>query len=125
MRRNRRSSKDARVRLLESVVMLINAEAISQAEHTCLMFEVATDVTFIGTPTMGANGDVTNLTLPGGLIAHFGGHNVRHADGRPLQRVGIQPTIRVEPTIAGVAAGRDEILDAAIAFASKHRAAKR
>lgn len=98
------------------VVMLINEEAISQAEHTALMFEVATEVTFIGTPTMGANGDVTNLLLPGNLVAHFGGHNVRHADHRPLQRVGVQPTIRVEPSIAGIAAGRDEVLEAAVQF---------
>src|SRR6185436_19082600 len=35
------------------VVMLINEDAISQSEHTCLFFESATDVTFIGTPTAG------------------------------------------------------------------------
>src|SRR6185503_17094334 len=38
------------------VVVLINEDAISQAEHTCMFFEAATDVTFIGTPTAGANG---------------------------------------------------------------------
>src|SRR6185503_8514535 len=43
------------------VVMLINETAISQAEHTCLFFEAATDVTFIGSPTNGANGDVTTM----------------------------------------------------------------
>jgi C-terminal processing protease CtpA/Prc len=98
------------------VVVLINEDAISQAEHTCLFLEAATDVTFIGTPTAGANGDVTNMVLPGNLIVSFSGHDVRHADGRQLQRMGIQPTIRVEPTIRGISEGRDEILDAAIKF---------
>lgn len=98
------------------VVVLINEDAISQSEHTCLFFEAATDVTFIGTPTAGANGDVTNMVLPGNLTVSFSGHDVRHADGRQLQRVGIQPTIRVERTIRGVIEGRDEILDAAIKF---------
>ena len=98
------------------VVVLINEEAISQAEHTCLFFEAATDVTFIGTPTAGANGDVTLMVLPGNLAVSFTGHNVRHADGRQLQRVGIQPTIRVEPTIRGTAAGRDEVLEAAVKY---------
>lgn len=98
------------------VVMLINEDAISQAEHTCLFFEAATDVTFVGTPTVGANGDVTFMVLPGNLPVSFTGHNVRHADGRQLQRVGIQPTIRVEPTLGGVAAGRDEILEAAVKY---------
>ena len=98
------------------VVVLINEDAISQAEHTCLFFEAATDVTFIGTPTAGANGDITYMVLPGNLAVSFSGHNVRHADGRQLQRVGIQPTIKVAPTIQGLVEGRDEILQAAINF---------
>lgn len=96
--------------------MLINEDAISQAEHTCLFFEAATDVTFIGTPTAGANGDITTMVLPGNLTVTFTGHNVRHADGRQLQRVGIQPTIKVAPTIRGLVEGRDEILEAAIKY---------
>jgi C-terminal processing protease CtpA/Prc len=96
--------------------MLINEDAISQAEHTCLFFEVATDVTFIGTPTMGANGDVTFMILPGNLPVTFTGHNVRHADGRQLQRVGIQPSIKAAPTIRGVVAGHDEVLDRAVTY---------
>ncbi|MBL8208698.1 MAG: hypothetical protein JNM09_30990, partial [Blastocatellia bacterium] len=105
------------------VVMLINEDAISQAEGTCMFFQTATDVTFIGTPTMGANGDVTDTTLPGNLTVRFTGHNVRHADGRQLQRVGIQPHIRVAPTIRGTIEGRDEVLEAAIKFlqASKQK----
>ena len=98
------------------VVMLINEDAFSQAEHTCLFFEAATNVTFIGTPTVGANGDVTYMVLPGNLPVSFSGQNVRHADGRQLQRVGIQPTIRVEPTIGGVVTGRDEILESAVKY---------
>jgi C-terminal processing protease CtpA/Prc len=98
------------------VVVLINEDAISQAEHLCLFFEAATDVTFIGTPTAGANGDITYMVLPGNLTVSFSGHDVRHADGRQLQRVGIQPTIRVAPTLRGLVAGRDEILEAAVKY---------
>jgi len=101
------------------VVVLINEDAISQAEHSCMMFEAATDVTFIGTPTAGANGDITYMVLPGNLHVSFSGHDVRHADGRQLQRVGIQPTIKVTPTIRGLIAGRDEILDEAVRFLQK------
>ena len=101
------------------VVVLINEDAISQAEHSCMMFEAATDVTFIGTPTAGANGDITYMVLPGNLTVSFSGHDVRHADGRQLQRVGIQPTIRVTPTIRGLIDGRDEILDEAVRFLQK------
>jgi C-terminal processing protease CtpA/Prc len=36
-----------------------------------------------------------------------------------LQRVGIQPTIRVERTIRGIVEGRDELLEAAVKFLQK------
>jgi C-terminal processing protease CtpA/Prc len=103
------------------VVVLINEEAISQSEHTCLFLEAAANATFIGTPTNGANGDVTTAVLPGGIYVGFSGHDVRHADGRQLQRLGIQPHIKVEPTIAGIRSGRDEVLERAIQFLEKGR----
>jgi C-terminal processing protease CtpA/Prc len=104
--------------------MLINEFAISQAEHTCLFFEAATDVTFVGGPTNGANGDVTNMALPGGISVSFTGHDVRHADGRRLQRVGIQPHIAVEPTPKGISEGRDEVLEAAVKYLDRTLKAK-
>jgi C-terminal processing protease CtpA/Prc len=97
-------------------VMLIDERTISQAEHTGLFFEAANGTTFIGSPTTGANGDVTTLVVPGGIVIGFTGHDVRHADGRQLQRLGLVPEIRVDPTIAGIRAGRDEVLERAVAY---------
>ncbi len=97
-------------------VMLIDERTMSQAEHTGLFFEAAAGTTFIGSQTAGANGDVTNLALPGGLFVSFSGHDVRHADGRQLQRLGLVPDVEVRPTIEGLRAGRDEVLERAIAF---------
>jgi hypothetical protein len=54
--------------------------------------------------------------LPGGIYVGFSGHDVRHADGRQLQRLGIQPHIKVEPTISGIRNGQDEVLERAIQF---------
>ncbi|HEV8242082.1 MAG TPA: S41 family peptidase [Thermoanaerobaculia bacterium] len=98
------------------VVMLIDERAISQSEHTALFMEQAAGATFIGSPTAGANGDVTNFSLPGGLMVSFTGHDVRHADGRQLQRVGIVPDVAVTPTLRGIREGRDEVLDRALAW---------
>jgi C-terminal processing protease CtpA/Prc len=97
-------------------VMLVDERTISQAEHTGLFFEAANGTTFIGSPTMGANGDVTNFFLPGNIAITFTGHDVRHADGRQLQRVGLQPLVTVTPTIAGIRAGRDEVLETALKY---------
>ena len=101
-------------------VMLIDERAVSQSEHTGLFFEAANGTTFIGSPTMGANGDVTALTLPGGLVVSFSGHDVRHADGRQLQRVGLVPHIEVRPTLKGIREGRDEVLERAKKFLAEN-----
>jgi len=98
------------------IVVLVDDRAISQAEHTCLFLEQAAGATFIGSPTHGANGDITVMRLPGGLRMSFTGQEVRHADGRPLQKVGIQPDVAVRPTLAGLRAGKDEVLDRALAW---------
>jgi C-terminal processing protease CtpA/Prc len=97
-------------------VMLIDERAVSQAEHIGLFLEAANGTKFIGSPTQGANGDVTNFSLPGGIRVYFSGQGVWHADGRQLQRVGLQPEIEVHPTLAGIRAGRDEVLDKAIEY---------
>jgi hypothetical protein len=96
-------------------VMLVDERTISLAEHTGLFLEAAAGTVFVGSQTAGANGDVTNLVLPGGVTVRFTGHDVRHADGRQLQRVGLTPLVRASPTVEGLRAGRDEVLEAALA----------
>ena len=100
-------------------VMLIDERAISQSEHSGLFYKGANGTTFVGSATTGANGDVTSMLLPGGIRVSFTGHDVRWPDGRQLQRVGLIPDVPVTPTIAGIRAGRDEVLEAAVAFLKK------
>jgi C-terminal processing protease CtpA/Prc len=97
-------------------VMLVDERTMSQAEHTGLFFEAANGTKFIGSQTAGANGDITNLSIPGGYFVSFSGHDVRHADGRQLQRVGLVPDVEVHPTLVGIRAGRDEVLERAVEY---------
>jgi C-terminal processing protease CtpA/Prc len=97
-------------------ILLVDERTISQAEHTGLFLKAANQTTIVGSPTMGANGDVTTVALVAGMYATFTGHDVRHADGRQLQRVGLQPDVVVRPTLAGIRAGRDEVLERALAL---------
>jgi C-terminal processing protease CtpA/Prc len=103
-------------RYLRPTVMLIDERTLSQAEHTGLFLEAANGTKFVGSPTAGANGDVTTVLLPGDARMTFSGQAVRHADGRQLQRLGLQPHVPARPTIAGVRAGRDEVLEAAVRY---------
>ena len=102
-------------------VMLIDERAISQSEHSGLFYRAANGTKFIGSPTVGANGDVTLFMAPGGIRINFSGHDVRWPDGRQLQRVGLVPDVAIQPTIAGIRAGRDEILERAEAYLEKGR----
>lgn len=97
-------------------VMLIDERAMSQAEHSGLFYRAANGTVFIGSPTQGVDGGTTSLTVPGGIRIGFSDQEVRWPDGRQLQRVGLTPDIEVRPTIAGIQAGRDEILERAVAF---------
>ena len=85
--------------------MLIDERTVSQAEHSGLFFEAANGTKFVGSPTAGANGDVTYFALPGIASVRFSGHDVRHADGRQFQRIGLVPDVPVAPTIGGSARG--------------------
>ncbi len=102
-------------------VMLIDDRAISQSEHSGLFYEAANGTKFIGTNSAGANGDITNFTLPGGFRVIFTGHDVRHADGRQLQRVGLEPHVRVAPTLRGLREGKDEVLERAVRYVNEGR----
>jgi C-terminal processing protease CtpA/Prc len=97
-------------------VMLMDERTISQAEHTGLFLEAANGTKFIGSPTAGANGDVTNFCVPGNIWITFTGQGIRHSDGRQLQRVGLMPDLEVRPTLAGIRAGKDEVLERAIEY---------
>jgi C-terminal processing protease CtpA/Prc len=97
-------------------VMLINEDTQSQAEHTGLFFKAANNTQFIGSQTAGANGDVTNFVVPGGLTLNFSGQTVWFPNGKQLQRTGLVPDILVKPTIKGIQAGKDEVLARAILY---------
>lgn len=94
--------------------MLINEDTQSHAEFTAMAFRTVSNVTFIGSPTAGADGNISWVPLPGGYRTAFSGIGVYYPDGRETQRIGIVPDITVQPTPEGIRAGRDEVLERAI-----------
>ena len=68
----------------------------------------------MGSMTAGADGNVSTIPLPGGESSMVSGIGVYYPDKRTTQRLGIVPDIEVKPTIAGIRAGKDELIDAAI-----------
>jgi len=98
------------------VVLLMDERSISRPEWVIMSFRVAPNVTVIGSNSMGSNGEVSFLPLPGGITMMYTSIGVYTLDGGQTHRIGLEPDIRVDRTIQGIAEGRDEIMEAAIRF---------
>jgi len=96
------------------IVEIVNSITMSQAEYTTMAFQTAPDLTVIGSITAGADGNVSPITLPGGISTLISGIGVYYPDGRETQRKGIQIDQEVRPTVEGIKQGRDELLERAI-----------
>ena len=96
------------------LVVLINEKSQSQAEFTAMAFRASKTSTIIGSTTAGADGDVSTITLPGGLSTMISGIGIYYPDGTETQRVGIVPDVIIKPTINGIKKGKDEVLEKAI-----------
>jgi C-terminal processing protease CtpA/Prc len=93
------------------VVVLVDEVTLSQAEYTTMAFRAAPRTVVVGSTTAGADGNVSQISLPGGLRTAISGIGVFYPDKRPTQRVGIVPDVEIRPTIAGIRTGRDEVLE--------------
>ena len=96
------------------IAILVDEVTQSAAEYTAMAFRSSANALVVGSTTAGADGNVSGVSLPGGVSATISGIGVFYPDKRPTQRVGIVPDIEVKPTLAGLRAGKDEVLDAAL-----------
>ena len=97
-----------------TVVILVDETSQSQAEYTAMALRAAPGAIVVGSTTAGADGNVSAIPLPGGLRGMISGIGVFYPDKTPTQRVGIVPNVTVSPTVEGIRAGRDEVLEAAL-----------
>lgn len=98
----------------KKIIVLVNEDTQSQAEDVALGFQLATNVTVIGSTTAGADGAIAKFSLPGGIVTYMSGRGVYYPDKTDLQRKGVKIDEYIAPTIAGIKAGRDEVLERAI-----------
>jgi C-terminal processing protease CtpA/Prc len=95
-------------------VFLTDGRAISYSETIMAIVEHYRVGQIVGGATAGTNGNINPFTVPGGYRITWTGMQVLKHDGSPHHGVGIAPTVPVSRTRAGVAAGRDEVLDGAL-----------
>jgi len=105
--------------LKAKLVFLTDARAISTAESYLGIVEAYQLGEIAGEATAGTNGGINPFVVPGGYSITWTGLKVLKHDGSQHHGVGIHPTVPVSPTRAGIAAGRDEVLERALQLVRK------
>jgi len=98
------------------VVVLVNELSQSRSEFATMVFQVGRNTTVIGSQTAGADGDISEIFLPGGLKTSISGIGIYYPDGKETQRIGVALDVEIKPTIEGIKAGRDEVLEKAVEY---------
>jgi carboxyl-terminal processing protease len=97
------------------VAVLIGPRTFSAAEDFAVAFELSGRGPLIGEATGGSTGNPISLRLPGGGFARICSKRDTYPDGRAFVGVGVQPTLLVPRRVVDVQAGRDAVLERAIA----------
>ena len=96
------------------LVILTGPNTFSTAEDFILPLDYAGRALLVGEPTAGSTGNPVNVRLPGGAILRVCSLRTTYPDGREFVGRGIEPDIVVHPTVGGLRASRDEVLEKAI-----------
>ena len=74
------------------------------------------NVTVLGSNSIGADGNIAYLPLLNDHEITFTSLGVYTPEMGQTQRIGLAPDIEVHPTVEGIKEGRDELMEAAIAY---------
>lgn len=98
------------------IAILVNEETQSQAEYTTMAFQVAPKAKVFGSQTAGADGNVSKIALPGNVMTMISGIGVLYPNGEKTQQKGVRIDQEIEPSIKGIRAEKDEVLEKALEY---------
>lgn len=107
--------------ILGRVAFLTGANAISYAESIMSLVEFHHLGAIVGGATAGTNGNIAEIATPTGCRTRFTGLRADKPDGSQFHLIGVQPTIPVVRTLAGVKASRDEVFERALQYVREGR----
>jgi len=96
------------------VALLIDARSFSAAEDTAAVFKLMKRGFIVGMPSGGSTGQPLMQPLPGGGMVRICAKRDSYPDGSDFVGKGVQPDLLVPQTVAGIRAGRDLALEAAV-----------
>jgi len=100
----------------KNIFILVDDNTYSQGEYAAMGLQQDPKAVTIGNQTEGVDGNASLIYLPEGIFSWFTGFGVFYPDHRQTQRIGIVPDVVVYPTIEGIRAGKDEVLEAALNY---------
>ena len=98
------------------IIALVDESTQSAAEGTVMDFQAAIKTVVVGSQTAGANGNMVMVPLTGGLMTCYSSIGCYYPDGYEIQRKGVKVDIEARPTIDGIRADRDEVLETALKY---------
>lgn len=96
------------------VILLMDEGTQSQSEFAIMSLRQAPNTTVLGNPSIGADGNITIVKLPGTIQFPISGLGVYTPEGEQTQRCGLQPDVECYQTIDGILSGKDELIEKAI-----------
>ena len=104
------------------VVVIIDEQTMSMPEFFTMIYRTNENVTILGNPSAGCDGERRGFLMPDGNTVYFTVMGILTPDGGQTQRIGLTPDIQVYPTIEGIKEGRDELMEAAVAYIQEQNA---
>jgi len=104
------------------VVVLMDETSVSNSECSTMDLRTGDNVVVLGNNSLGTDGDITELPLPNGNLLWFTSCGVYTSEMGQTQRIGLTPDIEVYPTVEGIKEGRDELMEAAVAYIQEQNA---
>ena len=95
-------------------VILMDDTSASRSEFTIMALRQTPGAVVVGSPSLGTDGDVVDVSLPGQISFSISGLGVYTPDGGQTQRIGLTPDIECRPTVEGIREGRDELVEKAV-----------
>ncbi|MDH3590938.1 MAG: S41 family peptidase [Planctomycetota bacterium] len=106
-------------RIKAPVAVLMGGFCLSSTEAFLLMMKQAKRATLIGVPSGGSSGNPQPHDLGNGVTLYLPSWQALRPDGTCFEREGVKPHIRVNALNADLDAGRDPVLERAIALLKK------
>lgn len=96
------------------IILLVDYTTISRGEFLSMAFQALPNVFTFGDNTAGADGNISQITLPGNVVMKFSGLGIEYPNSLKCQQDGIKIDKYYKNQGEGIAFGKDEQLDVII-----------